>query len=79
LLAVSCWLISWLSLRSRRWRHYVRPKRRLTFIGLHGVIAHKPPLRERQINTYYQVDELKEDEMSRTCSRQGRDEEKRNS
>jgi hypothetical protein len=39
LLPASSWFLAWLILRPWRWRRYVRPKRRLTFNGLHGVIS----------------------------------------
>jgi hypothetical protein len=33
--------LSWFFLRPWRWRRYIPPKRRLTFIGLHDVISQK--------------------------------------
>jgi hypothetical protein len=41
---LSRWFLARLILRSWRWRRYVPQKRRLTFNGLHGVIAQKTVL-----------------------------------
>jgi hypothetical protein len=38
------WFFPWLTLQSWRWRRNFVPKRRLTFIGLHGVISQKTEL-----------------------------------
>jgi hypothetical protein len=36
-----CLILAWFTLRPWRWRQYVPPKRRWTFIGLHGVTSQK--------------------------------------
>jgi hypothetical protein len=41
---LSLWFFDWLILRPWRWRPRVRPKRQLTFSGLHGLISQKTQL-----------------------------------
>jgi hypothetical protein len=40
------WFLAWLILKSWRWIRHIPPKRRLIFIGQHGVISQKIKLLE---------------------------------
>jgi hypothetical protein len=44
LIAVSCWILAWLTLRAWRWRRYDLPKRRSNLVGLHDVMPQKTEL-----------------------------------